>query len=190
MRRRTVSLAAVVGLTVMSAIAAAAPVADDIRDIRGPIAEPAATAWWPLAVAGVGVLVIAVAIRAIVRRRRKPLPPDVLALRELDAAREQLELDDPQAFSTAVSGTVRSYVEQAFSLHAPKLTTEELLGELMTDGSPVAPHRRELGTFLECCDLAKYARWSLTRTQMTQLLDSARAFVRATSAPQVHGGRT
>jgi hypothetical protein len=99
----------------------------------------------------------------------------------LDAARELIERGDALGFSTRVSAAVRGYVEDAFALHAPKLTTEELLGTLMTDHSPVAAHREQLGTFLEFCDLAKYARWSLSRGDMTGMLDSARAFIHETA---------
>ena len=72
----------------------------------------------------------------------------------------------------------------AFQIHAPRRTTEELLGDLLRVMSPVAPYRAELGSFLELCDLAKYARWSLSRAEMANLVDSAERFVRATAAPQ------
>ena len=87
-----------------------------------------------------------------------------------------------------MSDVVRAYVEAAFALHASRLTTDELLADLMTDHSPVAAHRTELGAFLGYCDLAKYARWSLSPTDMTGMLDSAETFVRVTAAPAAAKG--
>ena len=61
----------------------------------------------------------------------------------------------------------------------------------MSDTSPVAAHRAELGEFLRYCDLAKFAGWSLSETEMTSMLASAEAFVRATSAaPPAPGAPT
>lgn len=163
---------------------AAAPVAagEDIRDIRGPIALPTATSPWPYVIAAAVALVIALAVVAVIRhRRRRIVPADVAALRALEAARGAITHGDPRTFSSEVSAAVRGYVELAFGVHAPRLTTEELLADLMTEDSPVAGHRQELGAFLEHCDLAKYARWALSKDQMTAMLDSATSFVRATA---------
>jgi hypothetical protein len=54
----------------------------------------------------------------------------------------------------------------------------------MRASSAVAPYRSELGAFLELCDLAKYARWSLSRSQMTEIVERAEQFVRASSEPK------
>jgi hypothetical protein len=42
---------------------------------------------------------------------------------------------------------------------------------------PLAHHRDSLADFLRHCDLAKFARWSLSVSQMEAMLDSAKAFV-------------
>ncbi len=171
----------------MSLLALLAPIADDIIEIRGPILPPPEHPWWPYAVFAAAVLVLGLAVRAWRRRRRKQQPADLEALRAIDEARPLIERGDPQGFSTLVSDAVRRYVETAFAMHAPRLTTPELLAELMADDSPVAGHRAQLGAFLEYCDLAKYARWSLSRTDMNGMLASAQTFVRATAPPA--GGR-
>jgi hypothetical protein len=170
---------------VIAMLAPVAAAAGDIRDIRGPIVPPPSHAWWPYLVLVAAAVIVAIVVRAIVRRRRKPLSPDAEAIRALESARELIERGDPQAFGSRVSDAVRTYVERAFDVHAPRRTTDELLADLMTDDSPVASHRAALGVFLEFCDLAKYARWSLSQTAMTGMLDSAEAFVRATASPGV-----
>lgn len=153
----------------------------DIFGLHPLPAPPAPHAWWPYVVFA-AALACGVAIVAIIRRRRRrALPPDLAALRALEAARELIARNDAQGFSADVSTAVRDYVELAFGVRAPRRTTEELLADLMHDASPVAAHRDELGAFLEYCDLAKYARYALSRPQMTGMLDSAETFVRSTA---------
>ncbi|MEP6860822.1 MAG: DUF4381 family protein [Deltaproteobacteria bacterium] len=151
----------------------------DIFGLHPLPVPPAPHPWWPYVV--VAAVAIAIAVVVLVRRRRRVVPADVTAMRALEATRELIARDDVQAFSAQVSTAVRDYVELAFGVRAPRRTTEELLADLMHDSSPVAPHREELGVFLEHCDLAKYARFALTRPQMTGMLDSAETFVRATA---------
>lgn len=155
---------------------------NDIRDIHGPILLSVPHAWWPYAISLAALLaMVAIVVVALRRMRKRAVPADIAALTALEATRPLIERADAEGFSTTVSATVRNYVEQAFEVRAPRLTTEELLADLMTDHSKVAAHRDELARFLEYCDLAKYARWSLTRDDMTGMLDSAEIFVRATA---------
>ena len=167
--------------TLAAAGSAVASAADDIRDIRGPIVVPPGHPWWPYLAGAAAVAVITSIAFAVISRRRRPLSADVRALRSLEATRPLIVRGDAHTFSLQVSDAVRGYVEAAFELHAARLTTDELLADLMTDHSPVAAHRGELATFLGYCDLAKYARWSLSATDMTGMLASAETFVRVTA---------
>jgi hypothetical protein len=158
---------------------------EDIRDIHGPIVHAASSPWWPYAVAAAVAACLAVAAVVWWRRRRaRALPSDQVALRELAAARAAIGVGDPHDVSLRVSDAVRRYVEATFDIHAPRRTTEELLNDLMRASSPVAPYRAELGTFLELCDLAKYARFALSAQQMTDIVDHAEGFVRATAGKE------
>jgi hypothetical protein len=147
---------------------------NDIHDIHGPIVSHAHAMWPYLAIAAGALLLAFVLVRVL---RTKPPTPSERALRAFAG----ISTDDAEQFSTQVSGVVRSYVEEAFGIRAPRRTTDELLADLMTDGSPVAAHRGELGQFLEHCDLAKYARFALSQPQMAAMLASAETFVRATA---------
>ncbi|MEO8841262.1 MAG: DUF4381 family protein [Kofleriaceae bacterium] len=150
-------------------------------DIFGlhPLAVPPVHAVWPYALAAAVVVIVFAVVMFL--RRRPAIPADVAALRALEATRELIARADAQSFSSQVSTAVRDYVEVAFGVRAPRRTTEELLADLMHDESPVAAHRDELGSFLAYCDLAKYARFALSQTQMTGMLDSAETFVRSTA---------
>jgi hypothetical protein len=161
---------------------AAVPAADDIRDIHGPIVVSAARpAWWAVG-AGTAVVLAAAGVEIWSRRGRRLLPPDVRALQAL-AQQRTLAAGHPRAFAIAASETVRAYLEEAFSIHAPRRTTDELLADLVRDRQgPLAAHQFELTEFLRQCDLAKFAGAALPPARMTAMLDSAEALVRATAA--------
>lgn len=164
--------------------AGAGATAGDIRDIRGPIAIPSV---WPtlLLVAGIvaGVLLLAVAAYAIVRRvrRARVKTPAQIALARLEEARSLATEGHAAELGEAISTTVRTYIEARFDLRAPKRTTEEFLHDLAAaNESPVAQHRDELAQFLGACDLAQFARFAIDVEHQFAMIDAAAAFVRAT----------
>ncbi len=76
------------------------------------------------------------------------------------------------------------YVEVRFEVRATQRTTAEFLRDCLSQvGSALQAHERALGDFLKFCDLAKFARWSLDRQEMQDMLASARHFVETTAAP-------
>ena len=109
---------------------AAAQVAEDIRDIRGPYLPK----WgWPALAAG--VLLIASGLYGFWRWRRKRaarvLLPHEIALRRLEEIGAQLQPARAREFSIAISDVVRLYIEQRFSVTATRRTTEEFLHDLL-----------------------------------------------------------
>jgi hypothetical protein len=156
----------------------AAPV-EDILDIRGPIHIPAPFPWitW-----GAGAAVIAglsIAAWKWFHRTRRKLPYEI-ALEKLEATRPLMEHTSAEPYSIAVSEIVRLFIEECLPLRAAHRTTNEFLHDLVKlPDSPLAAHREVMADFLEHCDLAKFACWSLTRPQMEAMLASARAFILA-----------
>jgi hypothetical protein len=91
-------------------------------------------------------------------------------------------------FSSAISDTVRRYIEAGFKVTATHRTTEEFLhGILDTENSPLSSHRPLLAEFLRQCDLAKFAGMSLSADNMESLYQSARSFIVGTSPVSAHG---
>jgi hypothetical protein len=181
---RALSLGLLLGawLGVAAPARAAVPGADDIRDIHGPIVVRASRPTWWAVGAGTAVVLAAAGVELWSRRGRQRLPADVRALRAL-AQQRTLAAGHPRAFAIAVSETVRAYLEEALSIHAPRRTTEELIADLVRDRQgPLAAHQFELTDFLRQCDLAKFAGAALPPARMTAMLDSAEALVRATAA--------
>jgi hypothetical protein len=166
--------------------AASAAGNEDIRDIRPPIHIPYGWLW--AAYAG-GGLVLVLSIFALWRwyrwhggSRRKLLYE--LTLEKLEAARALMEPLKGYQFSIAVSEIIRTYIEQLFQVRAAHRTTEEFLHDLASGSHDVLTvHEPLLAEFLQHCDLAKFARWHLSVTQMEAMYQSARAFVIKTGQP-------
>lgn len=156
----------------------------DIRPIKPPVAVPNPWAWafW---VGGV-LLALAIAGAAIAfwmatRKRRAipPLvPPHIRARQRLDAALQLI--GDPRAFCIAVSDAVRIYLEERFNLRAPERTTEEFLRDLQKTSALSQQQKASLATFLEQCDLVKFARFEPPETLLRELHESALRLVHET----------
>ena len=162
----------------------AAPVAEDIRDIRGPIYI---LPEWVLAALIGGAVLIALGIYVLWRRRRnrvaRVLLPHELALQRLEDIGSLMQPARAREFSTAASDIVRQYIEQKFRVTATRRTTEEFLRDLLgSSDAALAQHQGLLGEFLHQCDIVKFAAQSLTQRNMESLRESARAFVLATVA--------
>jgi hypothetical protein len=112
----------------------------------------------------------------------------VLAVPQVPAhvrARQALEaalglLSDPKAFSVAVSGAIRSYLEERFNFHAPDRTTEEFLHELQGTNLLSTEQKLSLGEFLESCDLIKFAKYEPTEVELRALHTAAMKLVNET----------
>jgi hypothetical protein len=162
---------------------------EDIRDIRGIVPVPSIwdTVLWILA----GLAVLAAAVVGIVmlwtwtvtrRKAARIRPLHEIALAELEAARRFMSPEQAREFSIAVSEAVRRYIELRFGAHAPRKTTEEFLHSLVRENKAgLGEHSPLLEDFLRHCDLAKFARWTLSVPEMESMLASARSFIQSTT---------
>src|SRR5580658_10064836 len=100
-----------------------------------------------------------------------PVPPHVRARRALEAALALLS--DPKAFSIAVSGATRDYLEERFNFHAPERTTEEFLYELQATNLLLPEQKQSLGEFLSVCDMVKFAKYEPGPPELQALHGSA-----------------
>ncbi len=162
-----------------------ATIAEDIRDIKGPVPIPVGWLWlaWAL-----GALVVALAAFFLVRywlRRRIPtvpqlvIPPHVRARTRLNAALRLLY--DPKPFCIEVSDAVRWYLEERFQYRAPERTTDEFLDELRSSPLLSPQQKQSLADFLSRCDLVKFARYEPTEIELRDLHESALRLVDETS---------
>jgi len=161
----------------------------DIRDIKPPVEIPSGWAWlwWVF-----GAVVLAVAAFALWKwwQKRKaniPVAPPVPAhLRAKQKLQEALALiAQPKPFCIAVSDTVRSYLEERFTFHAPERTTEEFLHELRDTNLLLPDQKESLGEFLQQCDLVKFAKYEPGEPELRGMHESALRLVEETEPAEV-----
>lgn len=174
---------AITALALVSVSAHAAPVtpsapAEDIVDIRPPIHIAAPFPWLAWGVGALLVFGVSAGVWKLRRRRQQRKLAYEIALERLENTRPLMRESNAEPFSLAVSEIVRQFVEEVLPVRAAHRTTDEFLRDLTSlSYLPLAQHRDSLADFLRHCDLAKFARWSFTVSQMDAMLESARAFV-------------
>lgn len=165
-------------------LAAQVAQATDIRDIAAPVEIPN---YWPWLLGFLALAVIAALALWLWRRAQQqqpaqptvpPVPPHLLAHQGLEEALTLIQ--QPKLFVIAVSDTLRTYLEGAFELRAPEQTTEEFLIELRSSSLLNDPQKNRLETFLESCDLVKFARYEPRESELRELHEAALALVNET----------
>ena len=152
---------------------------EDIRDIRQPRHVPSVPPWGAVAA---GVVILSGAAFAVWRWLRHgkflQMLPHEIALQHLEEARRLMDPEHAREYCFAVSSIIRRYVEERFHVHAPKLTTEEFLRDLVeVRDTMLESHRALLGEFLEHCDLAKFAGWRYSTPDLEAMHASGRSFI-------------
>jgi hypothetical protein len=162
----------------------APPQALELREVKPPLPLPGSLLpWLALAALAVALVLLSLALR---RRRTASaaapapaLPPHV---RARQALRQALELiHQPRPFCDAVSGILRSYLEERFRFHAPDRTTEEFLDELQQSPLLSLTQKQRLGDFLARCDLVKFARFEPAESELRDLWETASRLVEETA---------
>jgi len=153
----------------------------EIRDIAPPIDVFPYPLWMIILAACIAAAVLGVIVWLLVRRiRRRPPPPPLtprqVALRALEALRAQAPVMDPYAFSIAVSDVLRAYIGAAYGLHARRQTSPEFLAAISSHPNFSDADRSLLGSFLERCDLIKFAHVDADAGDSEKLLERALAF--------------
>ena len=163
--------------------------ANDIRDIKPPVAIPNIWEWVAWALAALAIVALAVFFWRWCQKRRSqipaepPIPAYVRAKQKLEEALALIA--QPKAFCILVSDTIRSYLEEQFDFRAPERTTEEFLRELNTTDLLLPEQKESLGNFLESCDLVKFAKYEPGEPELRELHGSAVRLVEETEPKEV-----
>jgi hypothetical protein len=172
--------------SVTNSVATNSFAAADIRDIKAPVEIPSGWFWFWCLLGALGIALASYfAWRYWRKLRTRPktqeliIPPHVRARRKLEQALALIY--EPRPFCISVSDTLRAYLEEAFSLHAPERTTEEFLDELQSSALLSFSQKQLLGDFLMRCDLVKFARDEPAVEQLKELHDSALRLIDETS---------
>jgi hypothetical protein len=157
---------------------------NDIRDIKPPVAISSGWEWlwWTLTVL-LAVAMLVWAWRYWLKRRAQipivpPLPAHIRARQKLQEALALLA--QPKPFCILVSDTLRGYLEERFTFHAPERTTEEFLYELRETDRLTRDQKESLGDFLQRCDLVKFAKYEPGEPELRDLHGSALRLVEET----------
>ena len=156
------------------------------RDNLPPVDVPwPAWVWWAIGVGSVIVLALLVWLVIWLRSRRPAVSaptPRMIALRALEELRARVREFDPYAFSVQVSDVLRTYVSGQFNLHATSQTSPEFLASIAMSPRFSDEDRKLLATFLDRCDMLKFARVEAHAEENGELLGAASAFVQGAHA--------
>lgn len=176
-----------------------------LTDTNAPLADIKPLAhWaidWPLHLLWIVPLILiigSIAAWLLYRHFSRPAAPPVLpprepaherALRELAELLRagHLEKDDSEPFFVSLSTIVRTYIEDRFGLRAPEQTTEEFIRTATTATQLSAEQRTLTTSFLEQCDLVKFARHRPGAPEMKSAHEAAVRFVAESTPPPAPG---
>ena len=160
----------------------------ELLDIKGPIEIPESSRTKILlTMAALAALALLIALCFLwwkrTRRQQAALAHETALQRLLDA-QQLIEGHKVKAFVTLIDQTLRSYIEQRFAVSARRQTTREFISRI-TEGTktvpePLAHNKTRLQTWLERCDMVKFARADLKTETMEIMLANLRAFIEST----------
>lgn len=170
----------------LAAVSRPAWAAQDIRDVKPPVAYPLGYGWIVIVI----VLVLLGVLAAFFwQRRRKggpkgpppvpPKPPHEVAYAALAALEaEHLPVQGRiKEYYIRLSNIVRYYMEGRFCIHAPDMTTEEFLFFLKGSDQLSGRQKNELKAFLNSCDMVKFAKYGPGGDEMRESFDLAKRVV-------------
>ncbi|MBD3296729.1 MAG: hypothetical protein GF392_05120 [Candidatus Omnitrophica bacterium] len=162
----------------------------DIRGLKGLFPYQGAGQYWALFLFSAAAAVI---VALILWRRsrvgpslsvRERLTPYQAATRRLRAL-EKERLQDRglvKQYYSRLSGIVRAYIEDRFSVRAPEMTTEEFMEQARASRELDNTQKHLLNEFLVHCDMVKFARYGPTPEEMRKSFSSAENFIEQTRA--------
>ncbi len=158
----------------------------DIRDIKGPVMVSARKQWFALFGAVIFSVLAVFLLRSRRRNKSAPViqarPAHEIAFEQLDELRRRdlISQGKIKEYFIEVSGIVRHYLENRFSLKAPEMTTEEFLLHLRDGSLLKTEHKTLLKDFLVACDLVKFAKYAPNPQEIDMTYQFARNFVEQT----------
>jgi hypothetical protein len=164
-----------------------------IKDIKAPFNEPFDWKWYlPMVYwGGAAILLVALIVFIILKltkkkpeqfiERKPDIPPHVLALEQLQKVKEEAIWKDGKTkeYYSAISDSVRLYIEGRFGIQALELTTDEIVRAFKSQ--VVDPLSKEkLQQLLVLADFVKFAKQIPIEQEHALALQNAFDFVNGT----------
>ncbi len=167
--------------------------ASKLKDIKPPFDEPFDWKWYlPYAYVTLGILVAILLIIFIVRRikKNKPVviipekpktPAHITALAALEKIKEEAIWKDNKIkeYYSAITDTVRLYIEERFNINALELTSDEII-QIFKSQVIDSESKSKLYQILTLSDFVKFAKQIPIEAEHTLTLNNAFDFVRGT----------
>jgi len=164
-----------------------------VKDIKPPFEEPFDWKWYLPTVYTIGgaILILALIIFIIMRlTRKKPetiverkpdIPPHILALEQLEKIKaEQIWKDGKtKEYYSAITDSIRLYIEGRFGIQALELTTDEIMRAFKSQVVD-SLSKEKLQQLLVLADLVKFAKQIPIEQEHTLALQNAIDFVNGT----------
>ncbi|NIA04885.1 MAG: hypothetical protein GWP11_02820 [Proteobacteria bacterium] len=183
------SAAAGAGLRLLKPGRPAGPVpAGDIRDIKGPLPIQTGNLLLIWSLGGLAALLVIGLLFMWwwqkYHRRQRAMQAHEVALALLEEAKGLKDPAQARVFAARVADILRGYIEDRFFLSARRQTTREFISSL-TDGTRAVPpelaaHGRDLHTWLEHCDMAKFACYAPSPETMEEMEKAVLNFIELT----------
>ncbi len=150
--------------------------------------------YWPYAAGGLALLAVAAAVIILISRYRKKqkarpdqepeapkLPPHVVARQNLERIRTEKIYTSGKVkdYHTSITDTLRTYLEDAYGIHAHELTSGQIMDKLRYSGIG-ENEMRTLRTILFRADMVKFAKEKPDETDNAEAVNQALQFVEAT----------
>jgi hypothetical protein len=155
----------------------------DIRGIKGPLMFR--NVYWGIVSLGTALFLLAAVAFIFYKKLKQYAPvrlPHETALEELESIKAAyLQGGGVKEYYVGVSDCIRRYVERAFKLKAPEMTTEEFLNSLHNSSALTMPQKDLMRGFMNACDMVKFAKYAPTSVEAESLYFTAKTFVVETS---------
>ena len=170
-----------------------------IKDIRPPYDEPFDWRWYlPYVYWGLAILAVIVILIVVVKklRKRKPvevivdttpkIPAHVTALDSLEKIKQEAIWKENRIkeYYSAITDTIRLYIEERFGIYALELTSDEILH--IFKSQVVDPEsKNKLRQILTLSDFVKFAKQIPIEAEHTLTLNNAFDFVNGTLREEI-----
>lgn len=158
----------------------------DIRDIKPPVQFPVnhvfLIALLSLLAAALIFFLVSFIARKIKEKRKSAKSPPKTAYEIACQALKRLKdqnlpgLGKIKEYYFGLSDIVRRYIENRFNIRAPEMTTEEFLFSLRQSGTLTDAHKSLLKSFLNLCDVVKFAKYGPSESETEESFDAAKKF--------------